>query len=184
MPINNEPLSIDDIYIAAEDDDPTRIADNAALRQQFNNRFAFDPEVSLWDENELKKKQKIEALRKAAQRNKETVNPFLETQTEENKKIVMDDLDNLGSIGSGIGALNFKGASREELEDKILSITPKISPKNAAVAKKYQEQKTRKPKVYAPDATQLLVNMTRELPSLNQKPKDEQRIEQVCEGQL
>ena len=58
MPINNEPLSIDDIYTAAEDDDPTRIADNAALRQQFNNRFAFDPEVSLWDENELKKKQK------------------------------------------------------------------------------------------------------------------------------
>lgn len=181
MPIDNEPLSIDDIYTAAEDDDPTRIADNAALRQKFNNRFAFDPEVSLWDENELKKKQKIEALRKAAQRNKETVNPFLETQTEENKKIVMDDLDNLGSIGAGIGALNFKGASREELEDKILSITPKISPKNAAVAKKYQEQKTRKPKVYAPDATQLLVNMTRELPSLNQKPKDEQRIEPVQE---
>ena len=181
MPIDNEPLSIDDIYTAAEDDDPTRIADNAALRQQFNNRFAFDPEVSLCDENELKKKQKIEALRKAAQRNKETVNPFLETQTEENKKIVMDDLDNLGSIGAGIGALNFKGASREELEDKILSITPKISPKNAAVAKKYQEQKTRKPKVYAPDATQLLVNMTRELPSLNQKPKDEQRIEPAQE---
>ena len=97
MPIT-EPLSIADVFAAAENDDPTQIADNAALRQQFNNRFSFDPEVSLWDENELKKKQKMQALREAAQRNKETVNTFLENQTEENKKIVMDDLDTLVAV--------------------------------------------------------------------------------------
>lgn len=175
MPIT-EPLSIADVFAAAENDDPTQIADNAALRQQFNNRFAFDPEVSLWDENELKKKQKMQALREAAQRNKETVNPFLENQTEENKKIVMDDLDTLGGIGAGIGGLNIKNMSSAEIQDKILSITPKLNPQRGNISKKYLEQKKRAV-AYGPDVASGIRGMTAQPESLNQKPIDRQRAE-------
>lgn len=175
MPIT-EPLSIADVFAAAENDDPTQIADNAALRQQFNNRFAFDPEVSLWDENELKKKQKMQALREAAQRNKETVNPFLENQTEENKKIVMDDLDTLGGIGAGIGGLNIKNMSSAEIQDKILSITPKLNPERGNISKKYLEQKKRAV-AYGPDVASGIRGMTAQPESLNQKPIDRQRAE-------
>ena len=176
MPINqDEPLSIDEIFQAAEGQDVSTIADGEALRQEFVKKFDYDPEVSLWDESELKKRQAAERLKRQAERNAAELAKF--HQSESRTKIGMDDMDNLGAIGVGIGSLNFKQMSSTQIEDKILSIVPKLAPKKSQQARKYMEDKTRKPKVYAPDATNELIKIARTGTATNQKPKDTNIIE-------
>lgn len=179
MPINNNPLSVAEIFESAENKSPTQIADDAALRQKFIKDFQFDPEVSLWDEQELKRKEELAKVQKSFNRNQEVLNPFIQDETK--AKLVFDDADNLGAIGTGVGALNFKSLSNAELEDKILSIVPKISPKNANLAKKYQETKTKKNKPYAIDTAQSLITTSQSNRSLNLPKIPEQRIEPVNE---
>ena len=176
MPINqDEPLSINEIFQAAEGQDVSTIADGEALRQEFVKKFDYDPEVSLWDEAELKKRQAAERLKRQAERNAAELAKF--HQSESRTKIGMDDMDNLGAIGVGIGSLNFKQMSSAQIEDKILSIVPKLAPKKSQQARKYMEDKTRKPKVYAPDTTNELIKIARTGTATNQKPKDTNIIE-------
>lgn len=178
MPNNqDQPLSIAEIYEAAESPNTTQIAEDEALRQKYMQRFEFDPEVSLWDEAELKKRQQADRLRAAAEANKEHIKPILNNETR--MKIAMDDIGTMGAIGAGVGSLNFKNMSSAEIQDKMLSIAPKISQQNKNLARKYQEVKTRRPKTYGPDVASEIRRQGQELPSLNQKPIDQQRAEPI-----
>lgn len=171
MPIEqDDKISVDEIFQAAEGEDVTGIADSAALRQQFAKKFDYDPEVSLWEENELKKRQAAEKLKRQQERNAAELAKFHQSETR--TKIGLDDMDSLGAIGVGIGSLNFKQMSSNQIEDKILNIIPRIAPQKSQQARKYMEDKTRQPKVYAPDTTNELIRIAREGTATNQKPKE------------
>lgn len=176
MPINqDEPLSVEEIFAAADGQDISSIADGEALRQKYIKQFDYDPEVSLWDENELKKRQAAEKLKRQQERNAAELAKFHQSETR--SKIGMDDMDNLGAIGVGIGSLNFKQMSSEQIEDKILTIVPKLAPKKSQAARKYMEDKTRQPKVNSLDPTNELVRIARQGTATRQKPVDQNIIE-------
>lgn len=161
-----EPLSIADIFNAAESDNTTSIAEGESLRQEYIQKFDFDPDVSLWDESDLRRKKKEEALAAQLAANQKELAPV--TRTPAKAKATMDDWGKLAAISTGIGSLN-KNMSINQIEDKILSITPKLAPNKAPLSKKYQEAKNRKPKVYGPDVSQQIIKMARKDPF--DKPK-------------
>src|SRR5690606_6584773 len=72
--------------------------------------------------------------------------------------------------------LNIKNMSSAEIQDKILSITPKLNPERGNISKKYLEQKKRAV-TYGPDVASGIRGMTAQPESLNQKPIDRQRAE-------
>lgn len=179
MPIEDKTFSVAEIYEAAEGQNITQAADDEALRADYMKRFDFDPEVSLWDEAELKRKKESERLRALAEQNKKELAPLL--RDEQKTKIAMDDFGPMSGIGAGIGGLNIKNMSSAEIQDKILSITPKLNPQRRNVSKKYQETKNRIPKSYGIDTAQGIRGMTEQPESLNKKPVDAQRAEPVQE---
>lgn len=174
MPIDDKTLSVAEIYEAAEGRNITQVAEEEALRADYMKRFEFDPEVSLWDEAELKRKQEAERLRAMAEKNKKELAPLL--RDEQKTRIAMDDFGPMAGIGAGIGGLNIKNMSSAEIQDKILSITPKLNPQRGTISKKYTEQKKRAA-VYGPDVASGIRGMTAQPESLNQKPIDRQRAE-------
>lgn len=174
MPIDDKTLSVAEIYEAAEGRNITQVAEEEALRADYMKRFEFDPEVSLWDEAELKRKQEAERLRAMAEKNKKELAPLL--RDEQKTRIAMDDFGPMAGIGAGIGGLNIKNMSSAEIQDKILSITPKLNPQRGTISKKYTEQKKRAA-VYGPDVASGIREMTAQPESLNQKPIDRQRAE-------
>jgi hypothetical protein len=115
-----QPLTIDQILHFEPTSSPTQIADTEATRQNFIKQFGFDANVSLAQEQELKRIQESERIRKQAEQD-QNVKSFVQNQT--NARLTIDDLDNLNNISSGLSSFSgLKNASMNDIQMRTLKM--------------------------------------------------------------
>lgn len=107
-----QPLTIDQILHFEPTSSPTQIANTEATRQNYIKEFGFDANVSLAQEQELKRIQESERIRQQAEKD-QNVKSFVQNQT--NARLTIDDLDNLNNISSGLN--NFSGLKNASMND-------------------------------------------------------------------